>query len=144
MAERASQETVVAAPAERIMDIITDFEAYPDWAEAVRDIEIRATDEDGRPERVWFHLDAKVMEIEYVLEYEYADDALRWHLVEGDQFRKLDGEYLLIPDGDHTRVRYTLEADLAMSLPGFLKKRAAKQILETGLGELKRRAESGV
>lgn len=142
MAERESSETVIQAPPDAIMAIITDFEAYPEWAENIQDVEIRATDDQGRATKVWYHVDARVMEIEYTLAYEYHDERLTWTLDEGDQIRALDGEYLLTPEGDATRVRYTVEIDPAFPVPGFLKKRAAKQILETGLGDLKRRAEA--
>jgi uncharacterized membrane protein len=145
MGERASEEIVVDAPAETIWEIITDFESYLDWVENMRDIEVRQTDGDGRGTQVWYHIDARVMEIQYVLGYEYPEEGRRmtWALIEADQLRQLDGEYLLEPEGDDvTRVRYTIEVDLAVPVPGFLRKRAAKQILETGLGELKRRAES--
>ncbi len=37
---------------------------------------------------------------------------------------------------------YSLEADVDIPLPGFMKKRAAKQILDQGLRGLKKRAES--
>jgi len=40
-------------------------------------------------------------------------------------------------------VRYTLEVDLDIPVPGFLKKRAAKHILEQGLSSLRQRAEDG-
>jgi ribosome-associated toxin RatA of RatAB toxin-antitoxin module len=146
VAERSSEDTVVEAAASTIWEIITDFESYPDWVENMKAVEVRETDSDGRPSAVWFHVDARVMEIEYVLSYEYPEDERRmtWTLQEAEQLRQLDGEYLLEEEGDEgpTRVNYSLEVDLAVPVPGFLKKRAARVIMETGLGELKRRAES--
>ncbi len=142
MAEKASDETVVQAPAATIMDIIIDYERYPEWAANIEQVEIRATDDQGRGTRVWYQVDVKVMELEYVLGYEYDENRVTWHLVEADQLKQLNGEYMLTEEDGSTRVHYTLEVDLAVPLPGFLKERAAKQILETGLGDLKRRAES--
>lgn len=142
MAERASEETLVRAPADVVMQVLVDYERYPEWAQSVKEVEIRETDEEGRGSQVWFHVDARVMEVRYTLAYEYGDNHLSWALVEGDQLNRLEGEYLLREDEEGTRVRYTLEVDPAVPVPGFLKKRAAKQILETGLGDLKRRAES--
>jgi uncharacterized membrane protein len=144
MTERASEDTLVEAPIDTVWDIITDFEAYTDWVDNMRGVEVLESDDDGRARRVWFHVDARVMEIEYVLAYEYPDDhRLTWELVEADQLRQLDGEYDLEErDDGTTHVRYSLEVDLAVPVPGFLKKRASRVILETGLGELKRRAEA--
>lgn len=143
MAERASEERLIDAPADRIMDVIIDYESYPEWADNIREVEVRETDDQGRGTEVWYRVDARVMEISYSLAYQYPDDhRLTWTLLEADQLNALDGEYLLEPVEDGTRVRYTLEVDLAIPVPGFLKKRAAKQIMETSLGELKHRVES--
>lgn len=144
MAARASQETVIEASPETIMGIITDYEAYPEWVDDMKESEVRETDDEGRATRVWYHVDARVMDVDYVLAYDYHDEhRLTWTLVEGAQVTQLDGEYALSDEGDgRTRVRYTLEADLAIPVPGFMKKRAQRRIMETGLGELKRRAES--
>lgn len=143
MAESASQERFIDAPPGEIMDVIVDFESYPDWAENIREVEIRDTDDEGRATKVWYRVDARVMEMTYTLAYSYHDEhRLTWTLVEADQLNALDGEYLLRPDGGGSRVRYSLEVDLAIPIPGFLRKRAAKQIMETSLGELERRVES--
>lgn len=142
MAERESSEIVVQAPPAAVMEIITDFEAYPDWAESIQDVEVLETDGEGRATKVWYHVDARVMDVEYTLAYHYEENRLTWTLDEADQLRALDGEYLLTPEGEGTRVRYTVEIDPAFPIPGFLKKRAAKQILETSLGDLKQRVEA--
>lgn len=144
MTERASEDTLIDASPETVMEIITDFESYPEWVDNMKDVEVRDTDEQGRATAVWYHVDARVMDVEYVLGYEYhGDDRLTWSLQEGDQIRQLDGEYQLEEEGEgSTRVRYSLEVDVAFPVPGFMKKRATKVIMETGLGELKRRAES--
>ncbi len=142
MAERARGETVVDAPARIVMQVITDFERYPEWAQNVKAVEVRDRDLEGRPSQVWYRLDAWVMDITYLLAYSYEENRLTWHLVEGEQLEALAGEYLLREEGDRTRVRYTLDVDVSLPLPGFMKQRAARLILETGLGDLKRRAES--
>lgn len=143
MAERASEERLIDAPADRIMEVIIDYGSYPEWAENVREVEVRATDDQGRATEVWYRVDARVMEITYSLAYQYPDEhRLTWTLLEADQLNALEGEYLLEPVDHATRVRYTLEVDLAIPVPGFLRKRAAKQIMETSLGELKNRVET--
>lgn len=142
MGEMARDETLVRAPAQMVMGVITDFERYPEWAQNVKEVKIQESDGQGRPIRVRYRVDAWVMEITYVLAYEYEEHRLTWQLVEGDQLEALDGEYLLREEDGSTRVYYKLNVDVAFPLPGFLKQRAAKLILETGLGDLRRRAES--
>lgn len=143
MAERASQETVIEASPETIMGVITDYEAYPEWVPDMKQAEIRRSDDQGRAIEVFYHVDARVMEVSYVLAYTYHDEHhLSWTLAEGEQITQLDGEYLLSEEDGRTRVRYSLEADLAIPVPGFMKKRAQRRIMEAGLGDLKRRAEA--
>lgn len=143
MTERASHSALIDAPPEAIMAVITDFESYPEWAGNIREVEIRDSDEEERPKLVWYDVDARIMDLDYVLDYSYhGTERLTWTLAEGEQINKLEGEYRLEQEGDGTRVHYTLEIDVAFPLPGFLKKRATKQIIDTSLGDLQRRVES--
>ena len=142
MGERASNEITVAASPDVIMDVITDIESYPQWADGVKKVEVVDRDADGRPASAKFVVDAKVFDAHYTLAYTYGDDRVSWRLVEGDKITQLDGEYVLTPEGDETTLRYSIEVALNIPLPGFLRKRGAKQILDTGLNGVKRRAEA--
>lgn len=143
MGERVSDETVVTAPAETVWAVITDLASYPDWADGVEEVEVLESDDEGRPVSARFVVDARIMTVRYTLAYEYGDNSMTWSLTEADQLSQLDGEYRITPDGEGSRVRYMLEVDVGMPVPGFVKRRAAKEILETGLMGLKRRAEAG-
>ena len=144
MARAESKSITIDAPPERIYGVIIDMQSYPEWAEGVKKAEVLETDDQGRPLRVRFTVDARVMEVTYVLGYEHEEpDRLTWELLEGNQINKLDGEYALDGSGSATEVTYTLEVDVDLPLPGFMKKRAAKVIMETGLKGLKQRVESG-
>ncbi|MEX1177862.1 MAG: SRPBCC family protein [Nitriliruptor sp.] len=142
MGQRVSETTTIAAPAATVLAVITDLDSYPEWAEGMLEAEVLSRDDQGRPSEARFRVDAKVAEVAYTLRYSYTEDVVSWTLVEGETVSQLDGRYVLAPDGTGTSVRYDLEADVDMPLPGFLKKRAAKQILEQGLDGLKRRAEA--
>ena len=56
--------------------------------------------------------------------------------------RALDGTYAFAADGDGTRVDYDLRVDLAVPLPGLVKRKAAGMITGAALADLKRVAES--
>ncbi|MFA9445243.1 SRPBCC family protein [Egicoccus sp. AB-alg6-2] len=142
MGERVSDEANVAAPIDTVWNTITDLAAYPEWAEGVLEAEVLTTDGDGYPETARFRVDARVAEVAYTLRYTYDDYDVRWTLIEGETISQLDGAYELAQTDGGTRVRYLLEADVDLPLPGFLKKRAAKQILDQGLRGLKSRAEA--
>ncbi|PRX51147.1 polyketide cyclase/dehydrase/lipid transport protein [Prauserella shujinwangii] len=144
MAEQSTQSIEVDAAPDRIMAVIADLPAYPEWAKAVRQTEILATDDAGRAKQVRFTLDSGPVKDVYTLEYDWADDGLSvsWHLVKGQMQKSQDGTYLLEPLGDgRTRVTYTLSVELALPMIGLLRRKAEKMIMDTALKELKRRAE---
>lgn len=144
MPRSQSESITIAAPPGDIYAVIIDLESYPEWADGVEAVEVLERDEQQRPVRARYTVDARVMEVTYVLQYQHDEPTrLTWELVEGSQIRKLDGEYRLDADGAATEVTYTLEVDVDLPLPGFMKKRAARVIMETGLKGLKQRVESG-
>jgi ribosome-associated toxin RatA of RatAB toxin-antitoxin module len=144
VAERTEGSTVVGATPARIMAVISDYAAYPEWA-GVKTAEVVAEYEDGSPAEVRMSVSQLGFDATYTLEYEYDDDDLgvSWTTIEATgAVRDIRGEYVLEPleDGS-TRVTYRLALELAMSLPGMLRRRAEKQVIETALGGLKRRVE---
>ncbi|RZQ63194.1 SRPBCC family protein [Amycolatopsis suaedae] len=141
--EQSTQSIEVDASPERIMAVIADFPAYPEWAKAVRETEVLATEGD-RAKQVKLTLDAGPVKDVYTLEYDWAADGLSvsWHLVKGQMQKAQRGRYLLEPLGaDRTKVTYTLSVELALPMIGLLRRKAEKMIMDTALKELKRRAE---
>jgi uncharacterized membrane protein len=144
MTDTASERIRVDAPADRCYDVAVDFESYPEWVRDVKEAKILETDEEGRGKRVEFRAAALGKSIRYVLEYDFraAPEAFSWEFVEGDMLRRLDGTYRFEPDGDSTRVHYDLAVELAVPLPGLLKRRAAGLIMGSALKELKKQVEA--
>ena len=144
MAETASQTTTIAAAPDRVWEIATDFERYPEWAKDVKDVIIRTRDADGRPIEVEYRASALGRSTHYTLEYDYAQApaALEWRMLRGDIMRTIDGAYhFSSTDDGGTEVRYDLAIELVVPLPGFVKRRAEVRILNT-VRELKTRAEA--
>jgi hypothetical protein len=144
MPEQAHEHIVVSAPALRCFEIATDYERYPQWAKDVKHIDVLGRDDEGRGQKVEFRVAGLGRSIHYVLEYDYAEapGAFSWRLLEGDVLRRLDGRYGFEPDGDATRVTYDLAVDIAIPMPGLIKRRAAGMIMGTALRELKKEVES--
>ena len=143
MGERVSDRITIEASPDTVWEAITDVEAYPQWADGVRVVEVLAVNDDGAPHQARFTIDAKVSEVSYVIEYGYQDYDITWSLVEGETISQLDGAYRLFETDDGgCEVEYDLEVDIDLPLPGFMKKRAARTILEQGLAGLKARSES--
>jgi len=138
-----SSTTVDAAPA-RVMAVIEDFAAYPEWAGEVRSADVIEVGNDGRPGQVRFVMDAGVIKDEYTLRYEWSGaDQVTWSLVEGRVLTELDGSYELgaTPDGG-TEVTYRLSVGIALPMLGMMRRRAERVIIDRALAGLKKRAES--
>jgi carbon monoxide dehydrogenase subunit G len=142
LAQRTEGTTEIEGTPQEIIEVIADFESYPEWVDGIRSAEIRERDGRGRGKTVAYEFAAMGFTASYTLAYEYGEDRVTWTTVEASgALRDLSGEYELEPlDGD-TRVTYRLEVDLAVSLPGFLKRRADRTAIRTALEGLKWRVE---
>ena len=145
MADRTTASIAVAAHRADVMAVIADFPAYPEWASGVRSAEVIGRGDGGRASQVRFALDAGVIKDSYVLSYDWdGDDGVRWDLAEpGSVITVLSGGYLLADAGEGTEVTYDLAVDVRIPMPGMLKRRAEKTIIETALKGLRNRAEAG-
>jgi ribosome-associated toxin RatA of RatAB toxin-antitoxin module len=146
MADRTRSSVEIAADPGAVLDVIADFERYPEWAGQVKESTVLTEDGDGWADQVEFTLDAGVIKDQYVLEYDWdvAEDGtgvVGWHLVRATLLKGLTGTYTLELAGAGTRVTYDLEVDLTMPMIGMLKRKAERHIISTALTELKKRVE---
>ena len=146
MADRTESRITIDAPAAAVLDIIADFDAYPEWTGAVKQTETIATDVDGWAEQVRFVLDAGAIKDTYVLGYDWdvapdGSGTVSWHLVEAQVLKAMEGAYVLEPIAGGTEVTYRLMVDLKIPILGMLRRKAEKVIIDTALNELKKRAE---
>lgn len=144
MAEKTKRSITIDAPAEQVMAVIADFDAYPTWVAAAKSVEVLDRQADGHAERVRFVLDAGVVKDTYVLRYRWASDrrAVSWELESGEIQKAQSGSYVLFdaPEGG-TVVDYELTVDLTIPMIGLFKRKAEKVITDTALKELKKRVE---
>jgi uncharacterized membrane protein len=146
MTDTSTQSITIAAPPDKVAEVICDFARYPEWVSAMKSVEVVEEYEDGYASQVRFALDASVLTDEYTLQYEYAEDISRieWHLVEPTKLQKQqDGSYDIAagPDGT-TVVTYTLAVDVNLGMFGMFRSKAEKAIMDFALRDLKRRVES--
>jgi ribosome-associated toxin RatA of RatAB toxin-antitoxin module len=146
MPDRTESTIVIGAPPADVLEVIADFEAYPEWTGAVKHAEVLETDDEDRPVRAEFVLDAGAIRDTYTLDYTWAVDAdgvgsLSWTLVQSTVLKALDGTYELHPVDGGTAVRYALAVDLRVPMLGMLRRKAEKVIIDTALNELKKRVE---
>lgn len=147
MAEHTEGSIVIEAPAAEIMDVLTDYEAYPAWAD-VKSATVLERGEGGIATKVAFEVDVPVLgRASYTLAYRYApgDAGLSWVTTEArGSVSDITGEYLLTEiDDRETKVIYRLNVELGVLLPGFVRTQGAKRVIENALEGLKRRVELG-
>ncbi|GAB3302548.1 cyclase [Epidermidibacterium keratini] len=145
MADQSTQSIVINANPEAIMDVIGDFEAYPQWAGSIKKGEPLDDDGNGWATKVAFDLDAGPISDSYTLAYDWDDypNRVSWQLVEGKMQKSQQGSYVLSDRGDGTtEVTYNLSVELAIPMIGMMKRKAEKVIMDTALKELKKRVES--
>ena len=146
MADSSTQSLQIAAPLDQVAAVICDFPRYPEWADAMKRVEVVSEYEDGYAAEVRFVIDAGVLADEYTLEYSYAEDLSRieWELVAPSKTQKSQtGAYDLADDGaGTTTVTYTLAVELSIGTLGMFRRKAEKMIMDTALKQLKKRVES--
>lgn len=152
-----SRTTEIDAPIDVVYGVITDFEKYPEWATSLERVVIgdgRALGPDkeaGLPDEVEFFGGAVGFKVRYRLRYEYEPPRkLSWQLVNGEirglllrfSISSLDGSYVFEPlDEGRTLARYSLRVALPVGV-GPLRRKAEEIVMDTGLRDLRHRAES--
>jgi hypothetical protein len=141
--DRTEGHTHIAAGPPEVLAVITDFGAYPEWA-SVKTAEVLEKDPKGRPVEVAFSFSQMGFEGSYTLAYRYAprSGGISWTTRKAEGVvQDVQGEYVLESTEGGTSVTYRLALELAISLPGFLRKTAEKTIISTALDGLKKRVE---
>ena len=139
MERTSAKATVVAAPAE-VMAVIADFAAYPSWASGVKRAEVVEDGPGGRPRRVRFELETGPVHDTYELAYSWdGDRSVSWELVAGEMQRAQQGSYELREADGGTEVTYSLAVELAVPMPGLVKRQAEKRIIGAALDGLRKR-----
>ena len=78
--EHAEGSVVIEAPLEDVMEVIEDYESYPEWSE-VQTVDVRKRGEGGRAYEVAYEVDVPVLgKAAYTLAYVYApgDTGVSW------------------------------------------------------------------
>lgn len=144
MTDQASASIGINATPAQIVDVIADFESYPEWAGYITAVDVVSRGEDSRPEDVHFVLDAGVVKADYTLRYSWDEGdhhaVVKWTLQSGS-LKRNDGSYDIRATDNASEVVYALAVDLGVPMLGLFRRKAEKVIMDTALTELKRRVE---
>lgn len=143
MAADAGLTDTVNAPADKIIEALTDFDTFPDWQSAVMESEVLERDAEGRGSRIRMKVDAKIRKVEYIVRYSYdLPNGFSWEQESGD-LKENTGKYTFSPNDDGTTdVTVDIVAEVGFFVPGPMKNLIREQSLKNSMRELKKRVES--
>jgi ribosome-associated toxin RatA of RatAB toxin-antitoxin module len=133
MAASIAREITIAVPPGKLFDVIADYARYPEFVPAVRACRPKRK---GSTVEVEFELDLGVKTIRYTLRHvEERPSRISWSLVSSDWMKVSNGSWELIPDGEQTRARYTVEIQIAKPalIPQALVDRVSDQLTRVQL-----------
>jgi ribosome-associated toxin RatA of RatAB toxin-antitoxin module len=142
MAETGGLTDVIAAPPDKIIDALLDFESYPEWQGSILECEVLDRDSEGRASRVRMKVDAKIRKVEYVVKYSYdLPDSLSWDQESGD-LKDNHGRYTFAAREDGgTDVSVDITFEIGFFVPGPMKNLIRDQSLKNSMRELRKRVE---
>jgi len=140
-----ARETIeIKAPFSEVLDTIRDIESQAVWIPEILEAELLEVYEvDDLPATARFKASATVGTDSYTLSYEHADDGMSWTMVEGHLQTGQEGRYQLRELGrDLTSVTYDLTIHHNLPLPGFIRSRVIKGLVDSTLTGLKEHLEA--
>lgn len=144
MSEHASQEITINADAAHVLEAVLELDEYPLWIPEIKAVTVLERDSRGRAVRAQLKSEAlgKIITHVYIYSYDEYPDRITWTLESGNMVSALDGSYT-VKQGTptSTTVAYDLSADMTISLPGFMKRKATEKIVSSALANLKKWVE---
>jgi len=137
----ATRSVVIAAPPERVFEIIVDYDRYAEFLSEVK--EARSSDRRGNEVDVHYGIDL-VKRIHYTLHMvEEPPRSVRWTFVKGEVMRDNRGSWTLEPTPEGmTRATYTIEVGVGPLVPRAIVNALVDQSLPKMLEAFKKRAEA--
>jgi uncharacterized membrane protein len=137
----------VRAPFDQVLATVRDVAGQPEWIPEILEAEVlERKPHSDLPATARFKASAAVGTDEYVLSYKHTDTTMSWRMLEGRLQTGQEGRYVLRRHGpSRTEVTYTLTIHHNLPLPGFLRHRVIRGLVDSTLTGLQKRFEgSGV
>lgn len=138
--DSAEQTVEVRAPFKDVLATIRDVESQVEWIPEILEAEVLEVYDDGLPAAARFKASATVGTDEYTLSYEHGDDQMSWTMVKGRLQTGQEGDYTLRKAGSaSTTVTYSLTIHHNLPLPGFIRGRVIRGLVDSTLTGLQKR-----
>jgi ribosome-associated toxin RatA of RatAB toxin-antitoxin module len=137
----ATRTIVINAPVEKVFDIITQYERYPEFLPEVK--EVRASNRQGNTVELHYKVDV-MKTVRYSIRVtEERPRRMAWTFIEGEMMKDNKGSWLLEPEGEgKTRATYNVEMALGLLVPKAVVNALVDTSLPKMLDAFKRRAEA--
>ncbi|OGQ83137.1 MAG: hypothetical protein A2289_02215 [Deltaproteobacteria bacterium RIFOXYA12_FULL_58_15] len=133
------QDVVIDAPIERVFDVITDYESYPEFLPEMRHVQLVSRNEEIAI--VSFELEI-IMRVGYTVRIiEDRPGSVTWTLQDAKMMSVNNGGWKLQARGNQTHVTYGLEIRLRGLIPKSVSTRLMGTTLPNTLACFKARAE---
>jgi ribosome-associated toxin RatA of RatAB toxin-antitoxin module len=132
----------VNVPPEKLFEVITDYEKYPEFLPEVKKVHVNAGQ--GAIKEVTYTVDIKAKVINYTLKHTAERPTkVAWTMIKGEMMKGNDGTWTLKPGAQPgtTEATYNIDLKLSALVPGFIEKALAEQSLPSLLANFKARAE---
>lgn len=138
-----SKTVEVSAPADAIMAIVADFEAYPQWNQEIKGAWILARYDDGRPSQLRLDTSVNGMDGTYIQAVYYPSDTqIQTVMQQGNLFSKQEQLFSVVAMGATTLLTVDLDVEVDMKgVPDMMVKKLVNDALDHLAGNLKTRAE---
>ncbi len=138
--DHARRDVEVAAGLKAVLATLRDVASQPEWIPTIKEAEVLETDSSGRPATARFAASTAVGTDRYSLAYEHSPHGMSWSMVEGRLQTGQEGVYTLERLGPgRTRVTYDLTIHHNLPLPGFIRSRIIKGLVDETLEGLQQR-----
>ncbi|MGV0737458.1 SRPBCC family protein [Mycobacterium sp. DBP42] len=127
-----SKTVEVDAPAEKIMAIVGDFEAYPQWNPEIKGCWILARYDDGRPSQLRLDVEIQGQSGTFINAVYYpAENQIFTVLQQGDHFTKQEQRFSVVPLGPgNTLLQVDLEVEVKLPVPAMMVKKLIGDTLD--------------
>ena len=137
-----SKTVEVAAPAESIMAIVGDFEAYPQWNPEIKGCWILACYDDGRPSQLRMDVEIQGQSGTFINTVYYpAENQIYTVLQQGEFFEKQEQRFSVVPMGPTSLLTVDFDVETKLPIPKSMVKKAIGDTLDYLAENLKTRAE---
>lgn len=138
----SSRSVDVRAEPGRILAVVLDLAAYPEWQKDIRRVDVLTRDDRGRPLRATMSVASMGFRGHYTVDYAYpSETTVEYHLVESDMMSRNDARFDAVPRPDgRTRLTVTMDLALAWPLPRLVVDRLVERGVEGALAAIAARA----